>query len=264
MTQSFNTKTGHHTNVIARWFARVGVALSAALLACAAQAAENTPKGYLEICRYNQTCALIKPSLVAFGGQGEFVYKIMRGAFECSERSFNRLPKAGDSASYSCSIAVKRDETSDAQASKQFKDGQYIIRSRLSGKVLSIDPAGNIKQADYSAEPHQHFLLKKRSDGYFTLQAANSGSLTLANWQLNDGALVTTEGGNDQWNQQWQLRLADEGYVAIVSRYSGKALDLVDLNKHNSAKIRLWTYWGGDNQQWQLVPVDDFGNQVAF
>lgn len=247
-----------------QWFAPLCTIVGAALFASVSYAASNSPKGYVEICRYGQTCALIKPSLVAFGGEGEFVYKIMRGTFECSERSFNRLPEPGPSSTYQCSIAIKREPTDSAATQPTFKDGQYIIRSSLSGKVLSIDSAGHIKQVDYSAEPHQHFLLHKRQDGYVTLQAANSGALTLENWQLNDGAQLVTEDGNDQWNQQWQLRRTDDGNVAIISRYSGKALDLVDLNKHNSAKVRLWTYWGGDNQHWQLIAVDDFGNQVNF
>jgi arabinan endo-1,5-alpha-L-arabinosidase len=43
--------------------------------------------------------------------------------------------------------------------------------------------------------------------------------------------------------------------LAIASRFSGKALDLYGLNTNNGAQVQLWTYWGGKNQQWQLVPI---------
>ena len=41
----------------------------------------------------------------------------------------------------------------------------------------------------------------------------------------------------------------------IVSKYSGKVLDVLGVSQANGALIQQYDYLGGANQQWQLVPV---------
>lgn len=43
------------------------------------------------------------------------------------------------------------------------------------------------------------------------------------------------------------------GYVKIVNRNSGKALDVTGQSTSDGALLEQWDYWGGANQQWQLV-----------
>jgi hypothetical protein len=47
-----------------------------------------------------------------------------------------------------------------------------------------------------------------------------------------------------------------EVYYEIVSRGSGKALDVRSESTADGAPIEQWDFWNGPNQQWQLVPVD--------
>ena len=58
-------------------------------------------------------------------------------------------------------------------------------------------------------------------------------------------------------NQQWQLvPLGSRGYK-IVSKFSGKVLDVRGGPEAtgNGVPIQQWDFLGGANQQWQLVPV---------
>ena len=44
-------------------------------------------------------------------------------------------------------------------------------------------------------------------------------------------------------------------YVKIINRNSGKALDVTGQSTSDGAALDQWDYWGGANQQWQLVDV---------
>jgi len=40
----------------------------------------------------------------------------------------------------------------------------------------------------------------------------------------------------------------------IVSKHSGKCLDVSGWQTDNGVPIQQWSYHGGDNQKWKLVP----------
>lgn len=46
-------------------------------------------------------------------------------------------------------------------------------------------------------------------------------------------------------------------YYKIINKQSGKALDVLDGSKLDGADVIQWEYWGGDNQQWKLLPAGD-------
>lgn len=224
----------------------------------------NSPKGYTVICDYGQTCAVAKPNLVAFGHRGQYAFKIMNGAFLCNERAFNRtnfssLNNDANNASSqpSCSVAVKiyRQNINAVQSASELTDGAYAIISRHSQKALTLSKTGELQQAPYTGAANQHFIITKRNDGYFAIAAKNKKALEIKDWQTDDGAQITTGIAADSWNQHWLISDSDTHYVSIASRFNGKSLDLFELNTNNSAQVRLWTYWGGNNQQWQLIPA---------
>src|SRR5690606_32242079 len=61
-------------------------------------------------------------------------------------------------------------------------------------------------------------------------------------------------------NQQWRLEDSPGGYVRLISRHSGKALEAPYGNTDDGAPIVQYEDWGGANQQWQLIPVGGGGN----
>ncbi|HEY7774069.1 MAG TPA: RICIN domain-containing protein [Marinagarivorans sp.] len=227
-------------------------------------AQHSSPKGYAAICSYGESCAVTKPSLVAFGSHGQYVYKIVTGAFLCSERTFNRNPTSTESAH--CSVAgitPKKPLTTPKHLSATDIDsGRYIIVSRHSGKALTVDQNGRFLQTQFTGEQSQQFVLTKRDDGYFTINTLRDQALEVKDWNTSDGAKVSTAEPVESWSQQWSLSDAETGHIAITSRFSGKALDLVAMNisPRDNAPLRLWTYWGGKNQQWQLLPASKEAN----
>lgn len=102
-------------------------------------------------------------------------------------------------------------------------------------------------------------------DGYRLLQ--NSPA-------LGSGVVVQNNGGKDYWGNTVGTsgtpnRGAYNGvgiagnsgsaftspYYKIVSRNSGKALDIPGHSSTNGTQLGQWAYNGGDNQQWQIIDV---------
>lgn len=72
--------------------ATLSLALGAALLAGAAQAATNRPDGYSTICKSDESCSVSQATNVAFGAAGQFVYKVLNGSFICNIDTFGSDP----------------------------------------------------------------------------------------------------------------------------------------------------------------------------
>ncbi|MCG8700440.1 MAG: RICIN domain-containing protein, partial [Bacteroidales bacterium] len=45
------------------------------------------------------------------------------------------------------------------------------------------------------------------------------------------------------------------GVYKIINKNSGLALDLIDEHSENGAKVKQYSYWGGDNQKWVLTAL---------
>ncbi|GAP46547.1 RICIN domain-containing protein, partial [Streptomyces azureus] len=78
-------------------------------------------------------------------------------------------------------------------------------------------------------------------------------------------------------NQQFRLADSSDGYVRLINRNSGKAVEVQDASTADGAKVVQFTDWGGANQQWQLIRatgvpaqmhtagrVKDAGNTVQY
>jgi beta-glucanase (GH16 family) len=71
-------------------------------------------------------------------------------------------------------------------------------------------------------------------------------------WGTANGAkLIQWPCGAGQFNQQWQFTPTSGGYYNIKVRYAPSlVIDVSDVSTANSAKVHLWTWVGGNNQQW--------------
>jgi predicted nucleic acid-binding Zn ribbon protein len=45
------------------------------------------------------------------------------------------------------------------------------------------------------------------------------------------------------------------GYYRIEGRQSGKVLDVANQSTSNGANVQIYSYWGGQNQQWRVESV---------
>ena len=71
-------------------------------------------------------------------------------------------------------------------------------------------------------------------------------------WGTANGAkLIQWTCGATQYNQQWQFTPTSGGYYNIKVRYAPSlVIDVSDVSTANGAKVHLWTWVGGNNQQW--------------
>jgi hypothetical protein len=249
-------------------FTRLVLATLAASVSVAASANESKPEGYQKLCNQRETCALPAPNLVAFGGAGAFVYKVQAGSFICDLHAFGRDPAPNQDKT--CSIPPVRAKVTKVTAAGSSSSssglpvvttttlapGQYAIVSRRSGKALEINTDGHVVQNQLNSTAPQMWEITAIPGGYYAVKSVKTGlTLTLANWQTGEGARIDQSAWIDAHSQHWNLSSTGNNSFSIVSRFSGKALDVVALNTQDQAPVRLWTYWGGDNQQWQFVKI---------
>jgi len=89
---------------------------------------------------------------------------------------------------------------------------------------------------------------------WYQLIGQNSGKcVDDSGWQTTNGTPVQQYGcGAAQSNQQWQIVPTDNGFYKVLTRNaSWLALDVTGVSTANGAKIQLWGYGGGANQQWR-------------
>jgi hypothetical protein len=232
-------------------------------------AADNRPDGYNLLCKFGETCSLKTPSLVAFGAKEVFTYKVLSGSFVCDLATFGRDPapalpqKACSIAPHKSKLHSKSSSGSSSSSSgvalvnaTTLPPGRYAIISRHSGKALEISAQGNVIQNEYNGSKAQIWDVSVLSNGFYAIKSASlQQALSLADWSQHEGARVTESPWLDSHNQHWAIAGLGGGSFSLVSRFNGKALDVVQLNTQNQAPVRLWTYWGGDNQQWQFAPA---------
>ncbi|MBV9226249.1 MAG: RICIN domain-containing protein, partial [Acidobacteriaceae bacterium] len=56
--------------------------------------------------------------------------------------------------------------------------------------------------------------------------------------------------------------LIPTGWISVVSKNSGKCLDVTGISTTPGARLQQWTCWGGDNQKFWFTPVDG-GYQIS-
>lgn len=72
--------------------------------AVTAFAATNRPSGFVQICSGGDVCSVPAETTVAFGADGQFVYKVLTGSFTCSAATFGVDPAPAKTVK-ECSIA---------------------------------------------------------------------------------------------------------------------------------------------------------------
>ncbi|MBO5153075.1 MAG: RICIN domain-containing protein [Eubacterium sp.] len=138
-------------------------------------------------------------------------------------------------------------------------DGYYQIKSAInSNYVLDVyggwkDDGTNIQLYKNQCSLNQGFLLKKQSDGYYTITALHSGkSLDVENNGNYSGVNVlqwTSHGGN---NQKWKIVKTSDGYYSFISKCNGLYLDVNGGVAANETNIQCWVGNGTKAQKFIL------------
>ncbi|WP_407675337.1 RICIN domain-containing protein [Peterkaempfera griseoplana] len=100
--------------------------------------------------------------------------------------------------------------------------------------------------------------------GWTTVVAGNSGKcVDAAAASTADGTAVQQYTCNGTGAQLWQFQDAGNGYYRVNSQGDAtRVWDVTDVSTADSAKIQLWAYGSGANQQWQ--PVAEAGGTYHF
>ncbi|MFG2820529.1 RICIN domain-containing protein [Kitasatospora sp. NPDC048365] len=95
--------------------------------------------------------------------------------------------------------------------------------------------------------------------GFVTVVAKNSGKcVDAAAAGTANGTVVQQYACNGTGAQNWQFQDAGGGYVRVNAQGDpGKVWDVTGVSTADAAKVQLWTYGGGANQQW--LPVAEAG-----
>lgn len=230
----------------------------------------GTAEGFTTICTLDESCAVEGSSIVAFG-HDTFSYRTLQGNFVCNGETFGITDKVSpDSTCQTLNPFVVEAPSSSSSsgaiaqqdiAPGQVPTGLYAIVSRSSNKALAIADGSNadgapLVQQDFMGAAHQIWQVKDLGDGYYAITAHHSEkTLDLQDFTNKDGVKLQQNPWMNSWDQHWVLQKLNGGFFRITSRLSNQALDVYEMNQKDGGPVCLWTYWGGDNQQWRLLPI---------
>jgi len=145
--------------------------------------------------------------------------------------------------------------------------GEYVITSRESGKVLTVDPSmfnengANVMQWDHHTDgKHQVWTVTHVGNNLFKIiNWETKKCLEVTGW--GPGGFVAEDDGTsvrqweyiDSWSQKWRIEWVEEDYYRLVNAYSGKCLDLEKWSHENGGDVQQWACHDGKNQQWRFV-----------
>ncbi|MFK7812125.1 MAG: RICIN domain-containing protein [Maribacter sp.] len=147
------------------------------------------------------------------------------------------------------------------QESLIIPEGDYIIRSRKSGRAmaltgLSSDNGTNIVQLSQTGQAENE---------QWNLEILDSGAYVIRSTYSNSVAQKSNPGYNvQQWEyegttrQQWAIEpAAEEGYFYIRNIIDSRYLDVSGGSTRSGGTIITWRFHGGTNQQWLLEKLED-------
>jgi hypothetical protein len=147
--------------------------------------------------------------------------------------------------------------------------GNYLIRSKVSGKVLDIQFGGTANGAklqtyDYLANPQQHFRLEllessvRVNPGTYEIISRKSGLLLdLDNCGSANGTNIKQWTRANNGCQKWKVEDAGGGYYRIRDSISNKSVDVNGCSPTPGANVHLWDSFDNDCQKFAFVHVRD-------
>ena len=155
-------------------------------------------------------------------------------------------------------------------------EGKFMLMNKKSRKLL-MPKGGNTSDGTTICQDskktnatYQHWNITpvdSRVGGdfsYFYITNAKSDTqLNVLNWSLSDGGGTILYNGGKGTNEQWYFQYVGDGYYYILSRHSGKCLEVSNGNTIENATIVQRTPNGSDHQMWRLLPTNATCEQYA-
>jgi hypothetical protein len=157
----------------------------------------------------------------------------------------------------------------------------YFIKSVHSGKYVDaaysgwangqpqVRPNDYVVQWDLHGGSNQRWELVYLNNGYYKIASKNNPDLVLDLQAWNNGSPVTMTRFAWYVEQQWKLEYVYTppppggwlgSYSYVIRNRSGKVLDVSGWSTSNGTILSQYTYHGGANQRWILVPESHIDN----
>lgn len=176
----------------------------------------------------------------------------------------------GKSKSYTASESFVGEEWNDKMSSlkveaygKSGLSGDYKLQNRNSGKFLDLDNNNTdnktaiVQYDDEYIDATQIWTLTEiggEKGVYSICTSANKRQgMDVADWSKNNGAQVQLYEYIGNRNQQFIVVEKGDGYYQLVSRLSGKVIEIPSSSKDNGEWIKLYDNNGTNTQQWKFV-----------
>ena len=132
----------------------------------------------------------------------------------------------------------------------------YTLAAFHTGQVASVrNGAIILEQRNWAEEPRQQWRIEPLSgndSGYFRIVSVQSGNVMGVTAPVtSEGAQIAEQPWNGSQTQQWKIELLGAVAVCIVSRASGKVLDVSGSSSQQGTPLVQWTRRANT---WEEIP----------
>ena len=144
-------------------------------------------------------------------------------------------------------------------ASMNIVDGVYRIQGKTSGKYIHTTGGtgdGLAHLWELTNTNNQKFNFARQSDGTYKITVFSSTkALDNPEWSYSRGNQLGFYDWNGCDNQRWYVVDCGGGYVKIINKHSGLAVDINYNYTANGTPIQQWDDIGSEAQRFRLIPV---------
>ncbi|BFM49817.1 LamG-like jellyroll fold domain-containing protein [Marinomonas sp. THO17] len=141
------------------------------------------------------------------------------------------------------------------------EDGIYKIVARKSGLALTPKDGGTsnntlLVQDQYSGADDQQWTLTNLGSNYYKVMGTSGRMMDDYSFRNSDSSDIGLWDDNGGDNQLWGFTRTKDGYFHISSKYAASlSLDPHGATISSDKEVKLLTYDGAEEQQWQLIKV---------
>ncbi|MCW6007883.1 RICIN domain-containing protein [Micromonospora sp. CPCC 205371] len=137
--------------------------------------------------------------------------------------------------------------------------GTYALAATQSGRVVDVANCATangtgVRAWEWLASACQRWTFTHTDNGYYQLhpQSATGSCMVVAGGSTSDGAIVEQNACSGT-AAQWRLEPLADGSVRLVTRHSGKALDLANCGLGNGTALNQWSWLDNICQRFHLL-----------
>ncbi|MDE6005229.1 MAG: RICIN domain-containing protein [Oscillospiraceae bacterium] len=131
-------------------------------------------------------------------------------------------------------------------------DGIYVIRNVNSSIYMSIDSDNVVQSTLTRATELNTWKLQATENGYYQILAMSGSALNAETTEAN----INIASATGAENQLFSLEANSDGSVRIISKATGKAVEVINAETTSGANIQQWEQNGFNCQDWELIPVN--------